>query len=186
MTNDAASYIPAINALISAFLASGITVALINFVLNRPMTKAGLDKIRADTEKVRLETEKLRHETEIRQNQTDDTLSQHQEQLDWTVSALSNIMAYMPGHFAHQALCQIRDKADEYYNDSNPHKKRLLLLLLDNGYLQPPPGKQEVVLSQDSNNKRLSEIAELTPMAKLMLQLREEVSKQARGQPVLE
>jgi hypothetical protein len=59
------------------------------------------------------------------------------------------------------------------------HKKRILLLLLDNGYLEPPTGTSEVVFSeeQEKNNKRLFEIAALTPMAKLMLKFREEVSK---------
>ena len=105
------------------------------------------------------------------------------ERLDWTEEAVRKIVAYTPGHFAHQALCQIRDKADEYYKDTNWHKKRILLLLLDNGYLQPPPGANEVVFSdeQEKSNKRLFEIAALTPMAELLLRLREEINRAPTG-----
>jgi Tol biopolymer transport system component len=114
-----------------------------------------------------------------KQKETDDTLHDQQKQLDWTVNALSNIIAYMPGYFAHQALCQIRDKDNEYYDDSNGHKKRILLLLLDNGYLQPPPNSNKVVFSERTNGKRLFELAALTPMAELFLQFREEVTKKS-------
>ena len=192
MSNDAASIFPIINSLISAIL-GGVTVTIINFLLNRPKIKAELDKTKAETEKLnldmnktkaeteklRLETDRLRSETENKQKKTDDTLDHHQKQLDWTVSALSKIVAYMPGYFAHQALCQIRDRKDEYYNDSNSHKKRILQLLLDNGYLQPPLGTDQIVFSEQVNGKRLFEIAELTPMAELFLQLREEVTKKS-------
>ncbi len=178
MFNDAASYFPIINSLISAIL-GGLTVTIINFLLNKPQIEAGIDKTKVETEKLRLETDRLRSEIENKQKETDDTLDHHQKQLDWTVSTLSNIIAYMPGHFAHQALCQIRDRRDEYYNDLNFHKKRILHLLLDNGYLQPPQGTDQIVFSEQVNGKRLFEIAELTPMAKLFLQLREEVTKKS-------
>jgi hypothetical protein len=157
----------------------GVLGAAIVFVLNRSKVNAESEKTKAETEKIREETRKLRSETESRQKQTDDTLSQHQEKLDWTVSALSNIVAYMPGFFAHQALCQIHDRTNECYDDSNSHKKRILQLLLDNGYLQPPRGTNWVEFSEKANGKRLFEIAELTPMAKLCLQFKEEVSRKS-------
>lgn len=108
---------------------------------------------------------------------TSKQLDQVEQRLDWTEGALHQIIAYRPGYFAHQTLCQIRNKADEYYDDGNAHKKRILLLLLDNGYLRPPPGTNDVVFSSDQANKRLFEIAALTPMAELMLKLRDEVSR---------
>jgi hypothetical protein len=45
--------------------------------------------------------------------------------------------------------------------------------------LQPPPGASEVLFTEEQEklNKRLFEIAALTPMAKLLLRLREEVSR---------
>jgi hypothetical protein len=171
MATESASLIPVITAAISAILGGGVIAGIITFILNKPKTKAEIDRMEAETNKLRTETDKLRNEMVSR-------LKDAEDRLDWTEEAVRKIVAYTPGHFAHQALCQIRDKADEYYKDSNWHKKRRLLLL-DNGYLQPPPGASEVLFTEEQEklNKRLFEIAALTPMAKLLLRLREEVSR---------
>jgi len=150
---------------IPAILSGGLVAGIISTFLNRAKTKAEIEKIKAETDKLRWEM--------------GGRLKDAEDRLHWAEEAVRKIVAYTPGYFAHQALCQIRDKADEYYKESNWHKKRILLLLLDNGYLQPPPGVSEVVFSeeQERSNKRLFEIASLTPMAELMLRLREEMGK---------
>jgi hypothetical protein len=124
-----------------------------------------------------LELQKIAEKIDKVEEDAGKHLGQVEQRLDWTEEALHQIIAYRPGYFAYQTLCQIRDKTEEYYNDGNAHKKRILLLLLDNGYLGPPPGKTEVVFSMDQNDKRLSEIAALTPMAELMLKFRDQVSR---------
>lgn len=172
MATESAPLIQIITTAISAILSGGVVAGIITFILNKPRTKAEIEKMEAETNKLRIETDKLRNEMVGR-------LKEAEDRLDWTEEAVRKIVAYTPGHFAHQTLCQIRDKADEYYKDSNWHKKRILLLLLDNGYLQPPSGTREVLFTEEQEklNKRLFEIATLTPMAKLMLRLRDEVSR---------
>jgi hypothetical protein len=166
-----------LNAFISAIF-GGAFVAVVNFLLNRTKTKAEIDKMAAEKQKLLSETEKLHLETENLRVDISSRMSVTEKRLDWTEEAVRKVVAYRPGYFAHQILCQIRDKSDEYYEDSNSHKKRLLLLLLDNGYLQPPVGNMEIVFSPEVNGRRLFEIAQLSPMALLMLELREKISKQ--------
>jgi hypothetical protein len=172
------NYFTIINSFTSAIF-GGVSVAVINFLLNRARTKAEIDKMAAEREKLLSETEKLHLETDSLRVDISSRMSVTEKRLDWTEEAVRKVVAYRPGYFAHQILCQIRDKADEYYEDLNSHKKRLLLLLLDNGYLQPPAGKMEIVFSPEVNGLRLFEIAELSPMATLMLKLREEISKRS-------
>ncbi|HEY0466375.1 MAG TPA: hypothetical protein VGC79_19330 [Polyangiaceae bacterium] len=92
--------------------------------------------------------------------------------LSRTEEAIRQIVAFQPGHFAHMLLEQIRNRQHERYEDSNAHRKRLLELLLDNGYLQPPEGSGEVIFSPYVNGRWLYELAALTPVAELVVQLR--------------
>jgi len=133
MSNDAVSFFPIISSLISAIF-GGLTVTIVSYLLYKPKLEDERIRTRAETKKFLAETDKFRSETKNKQKETDDTLDHHQDQLNLTVSVVRKILAYMPGYFAHLVLCQIRDKLDEYYNDSNTHQKRLLHLLLDNGY----------------------------------------------------
>jgi hypothetical protein len=137
--------------LISA-LFGGVVVAILNYVLNRPVTKASLAKMVAETEKIRTETEIIRSK-----------VSDAQEKVNTIVKY--SLAFYLFDHLSHLYY------DNEYVYHKNPNFERDLRFLRDHGYLE----QFHIGPIQDGEN--LIGKACLTPLGKLLVELREQGGK---------
>ena len=151
--------------LISA-LFGGVVVALLNFILNRPLTKVSMAKIVADTEtakvsvaKIVAETEQIRTQTEIISSKVSDA----QEKINTIVKY--SLAFYLFDHLSNLYY------DNEYIYHKNEWFERDLRFLRDHGYLE------NIGISALQDGENLIGKARLTPLGKLLVELREQGGK---------